>query len=152
MRDQVNRSRRRWAASLAAVAACFLIGAPAAYGAFDTNTTAAVLASAYTLRAPTGDAMSASCEQVGSSGKYRLRISVTATASEARANFYVLNLVSPNGAVTTVDLVAGAAQYDSGTSPGAARGTWNYSVQSQYRVPNSTNVWSSSATPSTIMC
>ncbi|MDI2036932.1 hypothetical protein PJL15_04075 [Paenarthrobacter nitroguajacolicus] len=152
MKNQANRSRRLWATSIAALAACFLIGAPAAYAAFDTNTTATVLASAYTMTAPTGNSISASCDSVGSSGKYRLRIAITATGTEARANYYVLRLISPTGSVTEIDLVAGAAQYDSGGAQGVARGTWKYSVESQYRVPNSTNVWSSSAVPSTIIC
>ena len=152
MKDRVKRSRRLWTISLAALAAGLLIGAPAAQAAFTTNAVDAVLASTYTMTAPTGNSVSASCDQVGSSGKYRLRISITATGSDVRANYYVLRLISPTGSVTEVELVAGAAQYDSGGAQGVARGTWKYSIESQYRVPNSTTIWSSSAIPSTIVC
>jgi hypothetical protein len=108
-------------------------------------------AGTYALAVPTGN-VSANCAQIGGSGKYKLTISVTARGTVPRANDYVLRLVSPSGAVTDIDFSGGNLSYDSGSNTSVARGTWKYSVEAQYKVPDTTNVWSSAATPQIINC
>lgn len=136
-----------------ALVAGLLVGAPAAHAAFNTTVTATMKTSAHTMAVPVGNTVAASCEPIGGSGKYRLWISVSGHGTVARANNYVLRMVSPSGTVTDTDLKSGSAAYNSGSSSGAEPGTWTYSIEAQYQVPGSTNVWTSTtAVPSTINC
>ncbi|MGM9474219.1 hypothetical protein ACS5PJ_19700 [Pseudarthrobacter sp. YS3] len=135
-----------------AFVAGLLVAAPAAHAAFTGSAAATMTSGTHTMAAPAGNDISASCDQIGGSGKYRLKISVISYGAVPRANNYVLRMVSPSGAVTAIDLTSSSTGYDSGPVNGVARGTWKYSVEAQYKVPATTNVWSSTATPLAITC
>jgi hypothetical protein len=132
--------------------ACFLIGGPAAQATFTTAATATMTASTYVLEAPAGNKVTAECNPIGNSGKYQLRISVTARGTVSKATNYILKMVSPTGTIQTLDLNADGGTYDSGSSSSAARGKWFYSVEAQYRVPETTNVWTSNAPQLSVTC
>jgi hypothetical protein len=154
LKNPGNVQHRRRVTLAGALLACLLIGAPAAHAAFTSSTTASMKASTYVLAAPTVSGQSATCGQVGHSGKWHLLISLTSHGEVTRANGYVIRMVSPTGVVTDWDITSSIQPYDSGTSNTVERGVWKYSVEAQYQVqlPGSTNVWSSTAVPLTITC
>ncbi|WP_461186763.1 hypothetical protein [Arthrobacter sp. Z4-13] len=144
--------QRERATLIGALLACLLVGGPAAHATFTAAATTAMKASTLALAAPTGNSISANCSPIGQSGKSRLSITVNSHGTVPRATNYVLKLVDPSGAIQTIDLIAGKAIYDSGPSTGVSQGIWKYSIEAQYRVPGTTNVWTSAAAPSPVTC
>ncbi|NSX37179.1 hypothetical protein HTS88_12295 [Pseudarthrobacter oxydans] len=133
----------------AAALACLLIGAPAAHAVFTTSSTSAMTASALVLAAPAGNTASTSCSPIGNSGKHRLSISVTSHGTVPRATNYVLRVKDPAGTTQAiVDLTPGG-YFQAGA---AAGGWWTYSIEAQYQVPGSTNVWTSTAPQLSVYC
>jgi len=142
------RIRARGAGALVIlVLSCLLVGVPSAHAAFSATARSGFTASALVLAAPTAS-ISPDCSPVGNSGKFRPRITVTQYGPVPRANGYVLTVTDPNGQRTIVDLSV-SSTYSSDQIYG---GQWTYAVQSQYRVPGTSNVWASRTDPKTLSC
>jgi hypothetical protein len=133
---------------LALITSCLLAGVPAAHAAFTASSRGAFSASALKMSSPSAST-TASCSPIGNSGKHRLDIAVQTYGSVARANAYALIVTDAAGNGIAVDLAT-----STGFSDGAAAGGWwTYSVEAQYKVPGSTNVWiSKTASPAYIFC
>ena len=106
-------------------------------------------ASAHVLPAPAGNRVTTSCSPIGNSGKHRLAISVTSHGTVPRATHYVLRVKDPSGTVqASLDLPLASPYQDNF----ASGGWWTYSIEAQYRVPGSTNVWTSNAPQVSVYC
>lgn len=144
-------TRRTWTLSsvLLIVLSCVVFSGPAAHAVFTSSTAGAFTASAYALTSPAGNVINATCTPIGNSGKHRLAITVVSRGSVPKANAYVLIATGPTGQRYTVDLATSSGlSLDSATG-----GRWTYSVESQYRVPGTTNAWTSAAVnPASINC
>lgn len=147
--NQKTKLRRGLGPAGVGLLACLLAGGPAANATFTSSTTATMTASSHVMAAPAGNTVSTGCSPIGNSGKHRLSISVTSHGTEPRATNYVLKVTDPSGAVkATIDLTPGGTFQDS-TANG---GWWTYSIEAQYRVPGSTNVWTSNGPQASIYC
>jgi hypothetical protein len=131
-----------------------ILAGPAANATFASAVTATMTAGTHTMAGPTGDRVAASCEPIGNSGKYRLSISVTGHGTVPRATNYILRIEAPGNVITDIPLTNGAGDYEPGASRGEAAGPgeYRYSVEAQYRVPDSTNVWTSAAVQLSVTC
>lgn len=141
--------RHAWGitALLVLLSALFL-GVPAAQAAFTARAQSGFMASTLVLASP-AFTVAKDCNPVGSSGKFRPTITVTQYGTVPRANAYALIVKDPSGTVSVVDL----AVQTSYSSPQVYGGTWTYYVQAQYKVPGTTNVWTSrTAVPASITC
>lgn len=136
-----------------ALLACLLTAGPAANAAFSSSTARQAMGvSAHVMAAPAGNTVSTSCTAIGNSGKYRLNITVTNHGNVPKATNYILRVADPSGVTqVTRDLTPGAT-YDSGPSTGVVAGVWKYSIDAQYRVPGTTNIWTSKAPQVSVVC
>ncbi|KIC61153.1 hypothetical protein, partial [Pseudarthrobacter phenanthrenivorans] len=75
-------------------------------------------------------------------------ITVVSHGTVAKANGYALTVTDPAKVKSTVNLTLGNV-FTANSTPGSI---WTYSVDAQYRVPGSTNVWNSSPKPVTVTC
>ncbi|MEW1939969.1 hypothetical protein AB0299_02705 [Pseudarthrobacter sp. NPDC080037] len=132
---------------LALLLSLLLVGVPAAHAAFTASTSSGFTAGALRLATPSSST-TASCSQIGSSGKYRLSITVNSVGTVPRATAYVLVVTDPTGVIYTINPATNG--YSSQT---AGAGTWTYFVQAQYQVSGTTNVWKSrTASPASVTC
>jgi hypothetical protein len=143
-----GRNRTRGASALLVLLLSLLVvGVPAAHAAFTASARSGFTASALVLVSPSAS-ISPACTSIGSSGKYRLNLTVSTVGSVPRANAYVLIATDPSG--TSYAVNPASSGYSSQT---ASAGKWTYYVQAQYQVPGTTNVWKSApANPSSITC
>lgn len=144
-----HRTLRRGLMPAAALLACLMAGAPAAHAVFTSRASSAMTASAHVLAAPAGNQVTTSCSPIGNSGKHRLAITVTSHGTVPRATNYVLRVKDPSGATrASIDLTPGGYFQDGA----AGGGWWTYSIEAQYRVPGTTNAWTSNAPQTSVYC
>lgn len=140
---------RRGQIMLAGVlAVCLLTGAPAANAVFTRTLNAGTTTvGTYTLASPTGNDVRPLCTTNGNgSGKYKLTLTVVSYGPVAKANNYVMTVKDSTGLVIgTVQL----SQTNTYTAPGAGS-RWTYSIDAQYKVPGTSNVWTSAPNPVTV--
>jgi hypothetical protein len=167
VRNRKSAPHRALIARAGILLCCLLVGGPAAQAAFTGSASAGALtAGAHKLAAPTRDT-TAKCDATGNSGKYRLEIDVFSHGTVPKASHYVLTVVEPNGTKRyTEDLTpaeedkskpagehkskpAGTVQWSYELKT-AGPGQWSYSIDAQYRVPGSTNIWTSDSTQSSV--
>lgn len=148
----IRRLGRRAQLLLAGVlAACLMVGAPAANAVF-TRTLSAGTASVGThkLASPAGNVVTPVCtlNGNGNSGKFKLTLTVVTYGTVAKANNYVLVVKDSAGvAAAPVTLTPGLVY--TAPSPG---NRWTYSIDAQYKVPGTTNTWSSDSNPVAVTC
>ncbi|MFF1252662.1 hypothetical protein ACFVYC_09220 [Pseudarthrobacter sp. NPDC058329] len=128
---------------------CLIAGAPAAHAFFTSAATAKLTAGTHILAAPADNIITATCLPLGNSGKHRLDIIVVSHGTVPKANAYALTITDPSNNKVTRDLTTTVRGYSSNS---AASGTWEYAVEAQYQVPDTTNAWSSSSQPLRISC
>lgn len=130
----------------------FLAPTPA-HAAFSDIETASQKVSTGTLPAPVSAAVTMSCQDLWIIVRPKVTVgSYTATAS--RANYYEIKLFDPSGDLeTTGDITkAAASQPYTYTAGWQGRGTWRYEIRAYYKVPGSTNAWSSTPLTGTLTC
>lgn len=136
----------------------FLILAPtlasAANASFTGTSRAATSYSTATLATPDAVSfpVSASCTKLLSA--FHVSISATRAGSVQSANYLEMTVRSPSGALQFTGDLNDPLQrtYAAVTSFSAGRGTWTYEVRAKYKVPNSTNVWTSLPLTRTLTC
>ncbi|MFB9654916.1 hypothetical protein [Pseudarthrobacter oxydans] len=139
-----RRGRRGHLLLACSLAACLMAGAPAANAVFTRTLSAgATSVGTYKLASPPGNAVTVTCTPNGNSGKYRLTLTVTSHGTVAKANNYVLVVKDSTGlAASPVTLNPGGSY--TAPSPGSK---WTYSIDAQYKVPGTSNAWSSDPNP-----
>lgn len=126
--------------------ACLMAGAPAANAVFTRTLSAGTTAvGTYKLASPTGNVVTVTCTPSGSSGKFRLTITVVSHGLVAKANNYVLVVKDAAGLAASPVTLSPGGTYTA-SSPG---NNWTYSIDAQYKVPGTSNAWSSTPNPVT---
>lgn len=80
------------------------------------------------------------------------RITVTSYASVARANYYDIKLFDPSGDLQRTGDLSTAAGRSYVADQYQWPGTWKYEIRAHYKVPGSTNIWSSEPLTGTLNC
>lgn len=149
--EHPRRRSGRLAASAVVLAISLAAGPAIAEAAFVSTTTTNVSgqrtsASTLTLAAPTNNVVTAVCA-VASGGRYRLTLTVVSHGTVSSANGYALAIYNTSGSkVAGTDL----SQSSSATTPPGT--SWKYSVDSLYKVPNTSNSWSSNSPRISVSC
>jgi predicted ribosomally synthesized peptide with SipW-like signal peptide len=148
------RNTQRWTQICGALVffVLFLTSAPA-HAAFSDIETASQKVSTGTLPTPVSAAVTMTCQDLWIIVRPKVAVgSYTATAS--RANYYEIKLFDPSGDLeTTGDITkAAAAQPYTYTAGWQGRGIWRYEIRAYYKVPGSTNAWSSAPLTGTLTC
>jgi hypothetical protein len=145
------------AARAAGVVPCLILGlalAPAANASYTSTGQAATSYSAATLPMPSAASfpVTASCLKI--TGEYHVAVTVTGTGTVQFANYLELTVRNPGGALQFTGDLSSPAQraYTTVTSNNAGRGTWTYEIRAKYKVPNSSNVWTSQPLTRTLVC
>lgn len=130
-----------------ALAACLMVGAPAANAVFSRSLSAGTMSiGSYKLASPTGNVVTVTCTPNGGSSKFRLTVTVVSHGTVAKANNYVLIVKDSTGlAASPVTLNPGGSY--TAPSPG---NKWTYSIDAQYNVAGTSYSWSSTPNPVTV--
>ena len=152
--EHPRRRTGRIAATAVALAAA-LAGAPGlAEAAFVATATTNISgqrtsATTLTLAAPTSNVVTPLCalQGGGNSGRYRLTLTVVSHGTVQQANGYALTVYDSGGIKLGSTDLSQSLSYT--TTPGTS---WKYSVDALYKVPNTTNSWSSDSPKITVNC
>jgi hypothetical protein len=129
----------RRVAAVAVTAAVLVFSPGIAQAVFTASVTGQVSASTFSMAAPVGAAVTASCP----SGR-KLNITVTSYGTVPRATSYEFTVSDPDG--TPVPTTGGTY-----ADHPAAKGTWTYRIRGLYTV-TATNVWKGQPFEGTIDC
>ena len=154
-------SRRRRsiaeAARAAGVVPCLILGlalAPAANASYTSGAPAATSYSAASIPMPGAASfpVTASCLKI--SGNFHVSITVTSVGTVQYANYLEMTVRNPGAAVQFTGDLSSPAQraYTTVVSNNAGRGTWTYEIHAKYKVPNSSNIWSSQPLTRALVC
>ncbi len=145
---------RMWRPVCAALILLTLLWAPsAANAAFTSTQQASQAVSTETILPPATASVSMTCDN-----RFlwwaRSKITVTSYASAtARANYYDIRIFKPSGDLAaTAEITKVSASPYTYTSGIEVIGTWKYEIRAYYKVPGSTNIWSSQALTGTLNC
>jgi hypothetical protein len=145
------------AARAAGVVPCLILGlalAPAANASYTSTGHAATSYSAATIPVPSAESfpVTASCLKI--SGDFHVSITATSVGTVQYANYLEMTVRNPGGAVQFTGDLSSPLQraYTTVASNNAGRGTWTYEIRAKYKVPNSSNSWSSQPLTRTLVC
>lgn len=127
------------------------VPAVAAHAAFTASAAARVTVSTGVLAAPdpAKTAVTATC--TGKNKKHQLDIAVGTFVPVTGANYHSLTITNPAGVIVKFsDLTTTAGRSYSDST--ASAGTWTWEIRGDYRVPNTTNVWTGKTLKGTISC
>jgi hypothetical protein len=154
----MNRRRRSIAeaARSAGVVPCLILGlalAPAANASYTSTGHAATGYSAATIPMPSAASfpVTASCLKI--SGNFSVSITATSVGTVQYANYLEMTVRNPSNVVQfTGDLSSPPQRAYSTVSNNAGKGTWTYEIRAKYKVPGSSNIWSSQPLTRTLVC
>jgi hypothetical protein len=131
--------------------ALLAVPAVAAHAAFTASAAARVTVSTGILAAPDAAKTAVTATCTGKNKKHQLGIAVGTFVPVTGANYHSLTIKDPDGVIEkTADLTTTAGR--SYSDPKAATGTWTWEIRGDYRVPNTTNVWTGKTLKGTIYC
>lgn len=150
MRSKTTKWRKYVIAALVLV---FVTSIPlAAHASFSASTQASQKVTTGAMPPPASAAVSMNCDDRVFLFFVKPRITVTSYAPVARANYYDIKIYDPSGNLQ----YTGNLGTEAGKSYTADQykfvGTWRYEIRAHYKVPGSTNIWSSVPFPGTLNC
>lgn len=145
-----------WSLTCAALVLLFGLttGAAPAHAAFNDTESASQKVSTGTLPAPTSAAVSMTCQEFLFFVRPKVTVS-SYTSPASRANYYEIKLFDPSGDMETSGDISKTSSAQPYTYTGSWQGrnvTWRYEIRGYYKVPGSTNAWSSTPLTGNLTC